>query len=80
MLRPSAEERQAFAKLAEFLCLGSGLRLLRVLEMLVAEAARERAPTERRAEYREKGSGRDAFANIPVQNELAELLSFTPGR
>jgi hypothetical protein len=35
---------------------------------------------ERRAEYREKGSGRDAFANIPVQNELAELVSFTPGR
>ena len=33
-----------------------------------------------RAEYREKGSGLDAQATIPVQNERAELLSFTPGR
>ena len=45
-----------------------------------APAVRATVREERRAEYREKGSGRDAFANIPVQNERAELLSFTPGR
>jgi hypothetical protein len=45
-----------------------------------APAVRATVREERRAEYREKGSGRDAFANIPVQNELAELVSFTPGR
>jgi len=45
-----------------------------------APAVRATVREERRAEYREKGSGRDAFANIPVQNEVAELVSFTPGR
>jgi hypothetical protein len=45
-----------------------------------APAVRGTVREERRAEYREKGSGRDAFANIPVQNEVAVLVSFTPGR
>jgi hypothetical protein len=45
-----------------------------------APAVRATVREERRAEYREKGSGRDAQATIPVQNELAELVSFTPGR
>ena len=45
-----------------------------------APAVRATVREERRAEYREKGSGRDALANIPVQNEVAELVSFTPGR
>jgi hypothetical protein len=44
-----------------------------------APAARATVREERRAQYREKGSGRDAFAWIPVQNEVAELVSFTPG-
>ncbi|HEX4884604.1 MAG TPA: hypothetical protein VFX05_10735 [Casimicrobiaceae bacterium] len=35
---------------------------------------------ERRAQYREKGSGHDTFAWIPVQNEVALLTSFEPGR
>jgi hypothetical protein len=35
---------------------------------------------QRRAQYREKGSGRDMFANVPVQNEIVELLAFVPGR
>lgn len=45
-----------------------------------APAVRATVREERRAEYREKGSGPDAFASIPVQNERAELASFTPGR
>jgi hypothetical protein len=35
---------------------------------------------ERRARYLEKGSGHDAAAWIPTQNEIAVLTSFTPGR
>jgi hypothetical protein len=35
---------------------------------------------QRRAQYREKGSGRDMFSNVPVQNEIVELLAFVPGR
>ena len=45
-----------------------------------APAVRATVREERRAEYREKGSGRESFANFPVQNEVAELVSFTPGR
>ena len=45
-----------------------------------APAVRGVVREERRAQYREKGSGRDAFANLPVQNEIVELVSFTPGR
>jgi hypothetical protein len=35
---------------------------------------------ERRAQYREKGSGHDTFAWIPVQSDVAQLVSFEPGR
>jgi len=44
-----------------------------------APTVRATVREERRAEYREKGSGRESFANVPVQNEVAELLSFAPG-
>ena len=45
-----------------------------------APAVRATVREERHAEYREKGSGRESFANFPVQNEVAVLVSFTPGR
>jgi hypothetical protein len=45
-----------------------------------APAVRATVREDRRAEYREKGSGRDRSSVVPVQNEVAQLLAFTPGR
>ena len=52
----------------------------RLVQLTCPAAVRATVREERRAEYREKGSGFDAQATIPVQNERAELVSFTPGR
>lgn len=45
-----------------------------------AAAVRNVVREERRAQYRERGSGRDGQPMVPAQNEVATLLAFTPGR
>ena len=44
-----------------------------------APAVRNVVREERRAQFRERGTGRDGSAYVQAQNEVATLLAFTPG-
>lgn len=43
-------------------------------------AVRGAVREQRRAQYREKGGGRDANPYLPSQADIVELVAFTPGR